>query len=379
MAAFALAVTLPAALLAACSDGSSKDSPSSTTTTTTTASPNASTTAANGGSTTTEAKGATTTSAAEEGVASAAAAAPSSGCQKPAPASVLLERQALTIDGTERWWRMTVPKAASERKPLSLVVDFHGLLEGADIHSKMSGFSDYGEKVGFFVATPNGTGTPVHWGFGGGADAIADRAFVKAMLADLESRYCIDTNRVYATGLSNGAMISSSLACEMSDTFAAVAPIAGVMDISACTSARVVPMMAVHGTADPILHFDGTIGSIPGLGGAPLTTAPPASTTTTAPADLNGPGYPSNVAAWAKRNGCDPKATDTDVTKAVILRTYSCPANAEVEFYIVKGGGHSWPGSEFSKAIANVVGPTTFDINATELAWKFFTRHALTD
>ena len=56
----------------------------------------------------------------------------------------------------------------------------------------------------------------------------------------------------------------------------------------------------------------------------------------------------------------------------MILRTFDCPDGADVEFYIIEGGGHSWPGSEFSKSIESIVGPTTFDIDATDLIWTFF-------
>lgn len=369
----ALAAMLPAALLVACSDSSAGNGDASTTAAQSGAAVDSMASGNSGSSGASSSSGASGSSGA---TAEPVAAKPSAGCDKPAPAALTNERQALTVDGVERWWLMEVPAAASKRKPLGLVVDFHGLLEGASVHAAMSGFAAVGASKGFFVATPNGTGNPIHWAVGTGADGQAERAFVTAMLDDLAARYCVDTNRVYATGLSNGAMMSSVLACDMSDRFAAVAPIAGVMAIPGCKATRPVPVMAVHGTADAILHFDGTVGSIPGMpGAAPTTTA--AAPTTTAKVDLNGPGYPANVAAWAKRNGCDEKATDSDVTANVILRTYSCPPGAAVEFYIVKGGGHSWPGSQFSKSIEKIVGPTTFDINASELAWEFFSAHPM--
>jgi hypothetical protein len=92
---------------------------------------------------------------------------------------------------------------------------------------------------------------------------------------------------------------------------------------------------------------------------------------------LNGPGTPAYVAGWAGRNGCDPTPTDSQISEEVIHRVYDCPAGADVEFYIVLGGGHTWPGSEFSRAIEPVVGHTTFDIHASEVAWAFFERFQL--
>ena len=67
--------------------------------------------------------------------------------------------------------------------------------------------------------------------------------------------------------------------------------------------------------------------------------------------------------------------SETKVTADVTLVAFDCPAPIAVELYRVEGGGHSWPGSEFSKAIANVVGPTTTTIDADALMWAFFEQH----
>ena len=56
---------------------------------------------------------------------------------------------------------------------------------------------------------------------------------------------------------------------------------------------------------------------------------------------------------------------------------YRCPRGADVDFYRIEGGGHTWPGSEFSKQIEAAVGPTTFSISADEVMWKFFRAHPL--
>jgi polyhydroxybutyrate depolymerase len=92
--------------------------------------------------------------------------------------------------------------------------------------------------------------------------------------------------------------------------------------------------------------------------------------------DLEGPGYPETVSVWAERNGCD-KFSDTEAGESVIHRVYDCPRGAEVEFSIVVGGGHTWPGSQFSANIESITGPTTFEIDWNELAWEFFQRFAL--
>lgn len=285
------------------------------------------------------------------------------------------ERRTLDVDGVERWYLVTVPEAHDGAVPVPLVLDFHGLAEGAEVHTKMSAFSDTAESEGFVVAFPHGTGAPVQWKTTTADPANPDLAYVTQLLDTLGRELCIDESRVYATGLSMGAMMSSTLACTMGDRFAAIAPVAGITDPDPCEPGRPVPVLAFHGTADEILLFNGGVGDKLGevLGGQDQ----PGPTTTTAPVDLDGAGHPETVATWAERNGCDPEATDEEVSDEVIRRAYECPAGADVEFLIVKGGGHTWPGSEFSKALVDIVGPTTFDIDATEEIWAFFERFHL--
>jgi polyhydroxybutyrate depolymerase len=297
---------------------------------------------------------------------------PSAGCGTSTVRALDAEKRTMDVGGTERFYLLTTPTAHDGTKPLPLVLDFHGLAEGAQVHTAMSDFGTLAKKEGFVVAFPNGTGQPVKWDANTKSNPNHDVEYVDQLLDQLGAQLCIDTSRVYATGLSYGAIMSSFLTCVRADRFAAVAPVAGLTMPADCTPSRPMPALTFHGTADPILKFNGGVdlGSIGGgSADAPTTTRPPA--------DLNGPGYPAAVAAWAARNGCKPDATDTKVTENVIHRVYDCPASAPVEFYIVLGGGHAWPGSEFSKSIEKVVGPTTSDISATELAWKFFQRFQL--
>ena len=191
-----------------------------------------------------------------------------------------------------------------------------------------------------------------------------------------EAEQCIDTSRVYATGLSNGAFMSSVLACTMADRFVAVAPVAGLIHPKTCAPARPIPVLAFHGTADPILLFNGGVGGrlneVLGKGGDVTED-----TSTVPEPDLNGPGYPAAAQEWATANGCTGDPTDEDLTKTVLERTWTCPADAPVEFMIVDGGGHSWPGSEFSQKVEKIVGPTDMSIDADELTWDFFQRFSM--
>ncbi len=320
---------------------------------------------ADGTTTTSPSDRSTTTAAAREPV-------PSPGCRTAtAGTPVLHDKRTIDVGGTERWYLLSTPPGRDPSTPLPLVVDFHGLAEGAEVHSKMSSYAELGQRDGFVVAQPNGTGAPVAWKVA--LQDNPDLTFVDAMLDRIGQDACIDTSRVYATGLSNGAFISSTIACADAGRFAAVAPVAGVTFPEGCQTDRPVPVLAFHGTADPILYFNGGVGDLGGLM-AGRTTADQAKLP---PADLEGAGYPANVRSWAAHNGCDPTPKDTHVSPTVVHRVYTCPSGADVEFYVLEGGGHSWPGSTFSQGIAKIVGPTNTDVDATALTWDFFQRFSL--
>lgn len=300
--------------------------------------------------------------------------AKSSGCGAGTSPATLDMRHDLTSGSQKRWYFLTTPRTNNQRA-IPLVVDFHGLAEGADVHRRMTHFSQLGQRKGFIVATPNGTGSPVQWNISDQSSKNKDLEFVGKLLDSIEGAHCVDTSRVYATGLSDGALFSSLLACTMADRFAAVAPVAGLAKPGDCHPSRPIPMLTFHGTADPILLFNGGVGDAlnQALGGkSDIKT-----TATTVPTDLHGTGYPAAAAAWAAEDGCGAKATDTRVARDLIKRTYRCPAGLGVQFFIVVGGGHSWPGSEFSKAIGKIVGPTTFSIDATAEIYRWVRQFTL--
>ena len=312
------------------------------------------------------------------GAVSAAAGRPvaSPGCSAPTAAPVTEQSQNLTVDGVARSYLLTMPPASARSGPLPVVVDLHGLGEGATIEALTTQFSPKAIADGFMAVFPVGTGTPVGWDISPATSAHPnhDIDFMNAMLTSLESHYCVDESRLYATGLSDGALFTSLLACTMANRFAAFGPVAGAVLDKPCHPGRRVSIIAFHGTADPILYFNG------GVGTAVLNnalSAKKAPVPALPPANLNGKGYPANVKAWAAKDGCDTRATDNKVTPHVILRTYRCPAGTNVEFYIVLGGGHAWPGSKLSAGLKAITGPSTFEVNATDLIWSFFEHHTL--
>lgn len=301
-------------------------------------------------------------------------ARPSSGCSVREHPELTLAKETISVHGRDRWFLISTPRpgAGSSPRPLPVVLDFHGLAEGAELEADTTQFGPLAQHDGFIAVFPQGTGDPVSWDTNPKQTPNPDLEFVSTLLDDVEAKECVDETRIYATGLSDGAFMTSLLACTMSNRIAAFAPVSGVQMPDPCSTGRKVPILAFHGTADPILLFNGGIGSavlshaLGGKGPAPSLAVPKA--------NLNGAGYPATVAAWAAHDGCSRAAVDTQIAPHVIRRTYRCPAGTAVEFYIILGGGHAWPGSKLSEQIASITGPTTFEIDATTLIWSFFRR-----
>jgi polyhydroxybutyrate depolymerase len=298
-------------------------------------------------------------------------AVPSAGCKQASTAKVTSKRESLKVSGAARSYLLTTP--AAHQTPAPLVVDFHGYGEGDVTESLTTQFGALGQQKGFVVVFPEGRGNPIAWDTST-RPGNPDVHFVTELLRHLETTECIDEARIYATGLSQGAFMTSTVACVLSQRFAAVTPVAGVQLSLPCPTSRPVPILAFHGTADPILHFNG------GIGLQVLTDdlhAHPHPLPKLPKARLNGPGYPASVKAWAAKDGCAASPTDTRPSAHVIHRVYSCPAGTAVEFDIIIGGGHTWPGSAVSAEISPFVGHTTMEINATDTIWAFFQRFHL--
>jgi polyhydroxybutyrate depolymerase len=258
----------------------------------------------------------------------------------------------LTSGGLEREYILSVPTSYTGEDAMPLVVNLHGHSSNAGEQAIYSGLPAKGEQEGFIVVTPQGTGTELHWNFTTVEAGMPDDvAFISDLLDALESQLCVDPSRVYAAGISNGAAMSVTLACFLSDRIAAIAPVAGTFFFPGCPSSRPVSVIAFHGTDDALVPFEGGP-----VGGSALSVAP----------------IEDSILKWAEHDGCTDVPREEQATEHVRLVSYeSCDQGAAVELYVVEGGGHTWPGARIDIPL----GATTHEISATDLMWAFFEAH----
>jgi polyhydroxybutyrate depolymerase len=299
-------------------------------------------------------------------------ARPSAGCTAGTPVAPGTASLLLVAGGDDGAYVREVPSSYTGHKPMPVIIDLHGLGEPATLQVTISGLGSYGQHHGFITITPQVVGSEPLWDTTLGSK---DLAFIGGLIQTIDSTLCADRNRIFVTGYSNGAFLTSSIACQFAGEVAAVAPVAGIENPPGCHPSRPVPVVAFHGTADQFVDYTGG----PGPAGLKLVTGNGSLGTAMGDAipEPGSPSIPANTAAWARRNDCASKSHQRRVTRDVTLIAYTCPHNATVELYRISGGGHSWPGSVGSKAIASVIGKVTYTISANAIMWRFFQAHPL--
>lgn len=265
----------------------------------------------------------------------------------------------IVSSGVKREYLLHVPRGHDRSKPAPLVISMHGAGGWPAQQRDMSRWNELADREGFLVVYPAGAirGGPRIWRVWPGPGMARDVRFIADLIDELRAKYNIDPNRVYANGLSNGGGMSFALSCMLSDRIAAVGMVAAAQTLpwTRCTDARAVPMIAFHGTADPVTPYHGG---------------------RTWVARDAFPDMPAWVANWARRNRCGAVPVESAVAEDVTRREYpKCANDAPVVLYTLRGGGHSWPGG---KPLPEwFVGPTSRSIDASREMWAFFRAHPL--
>ena len=262
--------------------------------------------------------------------------------------------------GKKRTYLVHVPRNIQTNRPTPLVICLHGFAEWPAHLMELSHWNQVADESGFIVVYPSGSGFPLRWRCGGGfgkpEELSEDVQFISDLVDRLKEEHNIDEFRIYANGLSNGGGMCFLLACKLSERIAAIGGVSGayMLPWTQYQPKRPVSAIIFHGTADPIVPFH-----------------PPSSGRFSMLPDI-----PRWVQSLAEHNGCQTNPVPLPESGSVSGVRYPAGSNnAEVVFYRVAGGGHTWPGGKAMPAL--IVGKTTPDVDATRLMWKFFTEHPL--
>ncbi|GAB4209787.1 MAG: hypothetical protein Fur0023_22120 [Bacteroidia bacterium] len=268
-----------------------------------------------------------------------------------------------------RTYLLHIPASYNPANPTPLVIGLHGggalswysLEQTSQLISKSN-------SSGFLLIYPEGmkySGLRTWNGGGCCGDAVLnnidDVGFISNLIDTIKSQYNIDTTRIYATGISNGAIMAYRLACELSHRIAAIAPVAGTLEdtLYTCNPSRAVPIIQFHSVLDSNIYIQGGVGI--GVSGY----------------NFNSVNY--GLQMFSAYNSCtqEPDSSYYTVSNTFYYkkRWHNCSCNSENILYVTGDGGHSWPGGQ--QGIYAGADPPSSIIDANDSIWNFFQQHTL--
>ena len=273
----------------------------------------------------------------------------------------------LNVGGVDRTFHVVRPEAAETS---SLLLVLHGSDSDAARFRELSGHTFdklvtdgvvvvYAEAYGgIWNDARLGTRSPAR------ERGLDDVEFLSALVARLCEEYDVPADRVFAAGFSNGGQMVIRLAVQAPDLIAGAAVISSnhptpenvLLEMADLDRHQPMPMIAINGTRDPIVPFDGGVASLWG-------------------SEPRGPVLSSEASAalFAARNGITEPAVSVQVTSgrmATTLTRWRQPGRAPVDFHAIEGGGHTVP-NRHRDAPLNL-GRTQRDLDAGKLVADFF-------
>jgi polyhydroxybutyrate depolymerase len=270
---------------------------------------------------------------------------------------------AMTVGGQERTYRLYRPAGLSSSAPLVMVL--HGAAGTGQQAEDSYGWDAQADSGKFLVAYPDGIRrtwnvTPDCCGIAA-KDNVDDIGFLTQLAGSFGT--LVDKSKVFATGISNGAMMSYRLACD-TRIFAAIGSVSGTM-INKCTDPAPLSIIEIHGTADKTIRYTGGPGKRDNAGAQARI-----------PAKIDGPAIRDLIATWRKTDRCGAATSTTAGT--VTTSTATCPDGRAVELITIAGAGHQWPGGKSAPVAQRLLGldaPSTA-VQATPTIWRFFAEHS---
>ncbi|MEU8634010.1 ferulic acid esterase [Amycolatopsis sp. NPDC048633] len=272
------------------------------------------------------------------------------GCGRaaPVPSGVTTTRHVVS-GGLEREYTVHLPAHYNPRRAYPLVLSFHGHKRTSQYQEELSGFSAL-DAISVYPQGLIGTDGESAWTGAPYSAAADDVLFTSDLLNSLQRELCVDNDRIFAAGKSNGGGFVGLLACRLPGRIAAFAPVSGAFypQGGACHPSRPAPILDFHGTADTTIPYTGN-------------------------PDKGLPSIPDWLAGWSTRDGCFPKPVSWQPVKGVVAQKWlGCDRRSDLAHYRVEGAGHVWPSTKPNNDSAT---PTVID--ATPVIWRFFRAHPL--
>lgn len=267
-----------------------------------------------------------------------------------------------------RTYEVHLPPNYDGKTPLPVVLNLHGGGGNATVHRRQTQMDKTADRFGFIVVYPEGTsgaGRFYTWNAGLCCSyamkwKVDDVGFIAQLLDQLPKQYAVDTSRVYATGMSNGAMMAYRLACELSDRITAICGVSSTMGVDGPRPKRPVPVMQIHGLKDPNAPFNGGVGP-------------------NAISKVQHKAVRDVIRWWCEVNHCEAMPVDVQRTSDYVMERYAPPAGqagAPVVLYALNEGGHTWPGGvDVTPRLGTGKLIATFDANT--VMWEFFRQFSL--
>jgi polyhydroxybutyrate depolymerase len=275
-----------------------------------------------------------------------------------------------------RVYKVHVPSSYDVNKKNSAVIYLHG--GGGNKQSAYrDGLNKMSDKYGFILIAPEGTGEVKvgqvravwnggMWKTGECCGNSDDTGFLSKMIEEIENNFNIDKKRIYATGISNGGLMTNRIGCELANKIAAIATVAPAAVMSNCNPSRSISVINIHGTADPANPPDGSEprGIFNKESGSDFAK------------DYKKMTPYQTIDKWKEVNECSnsyTKGYEKGNAKCIIYN--ECLDNSEIELCIVEKMGHTYPGG--SQYLPNsIVGPVSHDISFDQI-WEFFNKHPM--
>jgi Poly(3-hydroxybutyrate) depolymerase len=279
---------------------------------------------------------------------------PQSGCGKtPMIPAATSRNETIRVNGLVRAYRLHIPADYNSRHHYPFILNFHGHGSNSRNQEYLTGMSRLADGAQFIVAYPQGTIGRDHltgWNTGPARyPHVNDIQFTSDIINNVEANLCINTQRIYAAGFSNGGGMVNTLACTLSTRIAAFAIVSGGMHPVAggCHPQRPVSLIEFHGTSDHTVPYTGN------------------------KSNDDEPPIQSWLQSWVKLDAANPQATIFYKRSGVLGERWTTPQHtATIIHYRIQGEGHQWPTITFQDSNGHTV-------NATELIWQFFQAHSL--